>query len=510
MKKLISLLLTMAMMLSMFSFISVFAAETVVFEEGFENGLENWTKKKGNEDEKQYLANEKAKDGKNSLCVTDDTDAGAFGFQSINIPATPGVTYTVSGDLFSEGTASNKIFFTYIDAEGTRLFNQSFGAKAVGAWENVSLTQLAPAGTVAIVLHLTGSKVGIGTTYYDNIKITTDGKAGEATAPTIVPSTTTTNPAVGGEVVFADSFENGTDNWKFNGVKASEENSKFVTDKASDGKVAAYVVDDSEEAAFGFVSKKLPATAGATYTITGDTYNVEGVGAKLFIGFFGSDDKRIVSKSVGKSTVGEWVSISLTEVAPEGTVSMLVYITGSAKTVGTSYVDNVKVVCESAAAPKEESKMDSLNKSSIALFVGSANALVNGEKTLIDKTNDKVIATIVDSRTLVPVRFIAENFGAEVGWDDATRTVTLTLKDKTVKIVLDKAEIDINGQVTTIDVPAQSIEGRTMLPLRAFVENVMGKKIFWDARGLIVITDLDMLDANADKAIIDELVETIK
>ena len=73
--------------------------------------------------------------------------------------------------------------------------------------------------------------------------------------------------------------------------------------------------------------------------------------------------------------------------------------------------DNVVVLDE---APKEESKLDLLNKSSIMLFVGSANALVNGEKTLIDKTNDKVIATIVDSRTLVPVRFIAESFGAEV------------------------------------------------------------------------------------------------
>ena len=49
-----------------------------------------------------------------------------------------------------------------------------------------------------------------------------------------------------------------------------------------------------------------------------------------------------------------------------------------------------------------------------------------------------------------------------------------------------------------------------MLPLRAFVENVMGKKIFWDARGLIVITDTDVLDAEADKAVIDSLVEKIK
>ncbi|MBE7020765.1 MAG: hypothetical protein E7411_04950 [Ruminococcaceae bacterium] len=155
-------------------------------------------------------------------------------------------------------------------------------------------------------------------------------------------------------------------------------------------------------------------------------------------------------------------------------------------------------------------KYDDITNNGISLFVGTPNALVKGEKTLINKSNDKVIATIVNSRTLVPVRFIAENFGAEVGWDDATRTVTLTLKDKTVKIVLDKAEIDINGAVTTIDVPAQSIEGRTMLPLRAFVENVMGKKIFWDARGLIVITDTDVLDAEADKAVIDSLVEKIK
>ena len=37
-----------------------------------------------------------------------------------------------------------------------------------------------------------------------------------------------------------------------------------------------------------------------------------------------------------------------------------------------------------------------------------------------------VMPVIINSRTLVPVRAIAESFGSEVGWDGATKTVTIT------------------------------------------------------------------------------------
>lgn len=148
---------------------------------------------------------------------------------------------------------------------------------------------------------------------------------------------------------------------------------------------------------------------------------------------------------------------------------------------------------------------------SVALKVGNPNAAAFGEAKLIDSNNPVVKPLIVDSRTLVPVRFISESFGGEVGWDDDTRTVTIKIDGKTVTMVLDKNELMIDGAVVaTMDVPAQSIEGRTMVPLRALCETVLNKNVFWDDRGLIVISDSEgFLDAQKDKAIIDDMVKYV-
>ena len=51
----------------------------------------------------------------------------------------------------------------------------------------------------------------------------------------------------------------------------------------------------------------------------------------------------------------------------------------------------------------------------------------------IARINDKIVTldappTIINGRTMVPIRFISEAFGATVDWDNATRTVTIKLK----------------------------------------------------------------------------------
>ncbi len=121
------------------------------------------------------------------------------------------------------------------------------------------------------------------------------------------------------------------------------------------------------------------------------------------------------------------------------------------------------------------------------LKVGSEKAFYFGAEKQIDPANDQVKALVVDGRTLVPVRFLAENYGAVVGWDDATQTVTLTLGTKNVTIKLGEQKINVNGQEIKIDVPAQTIEERTMLPLRAFVENVMEKTVHYDAANELIV-----------------------
>lgn len=62
----------------------------------------------------------------------------------------------------------------------------------------------------------------------------------------------------------------------------------------------------------------------------------------------------------------------------------------------------------------------------IQLWIGKSQAKINGVTTLIDLINTKVVPEIINSRTMLPLRFITENLGAEVIWDSTTQTVTIT------------------------------------------------------------------------------------
>lgn len=61
----------------------------------------------------------------------------------------------------------------------------------------------------------------------------------------------------------------------------------------------------------------------------------------------------------------------------------------------------------------------------IVLTIGSSKALVNGTSMPIDPSNPKVVPVIIASRTMLPVRFVAEQLGCSITYDAATRIVTV-------------------------------------------------------------------------------------
>ena len=93
--------------------------------------------------------------------------------------------------------------------------------------------------------------------------------------------------------------------------------------------------------------------------------------------------------------------------------------------------------------------------------------------------------TIVDGRTLVPVRGVFEALGFEVDWDQDVQMATLTRDDFVVRIIIGQPTFGIDDYVNEatgnveLDVPAQIIDGRTMLPIRAVLEAV-GYYVDWD------------------------------
>ena len=88
---------------------------------------------------------------------------------------------------------------------------------------------------------------------------------------------------------------------------------------------------------------------------------------------------------------------------------------------------------------------------------------VNNE--IIDFSGDQP-PIIQNGRTLVPFRAVFEKMGASVDWDNDNKICKASLTDTTVSICIDSTTVAVNGKATVkSDVPAQIINGRTMVPI---------------------------------------------
>lgn len=93
---------------------------------------------------------------------------------------------------------------------------------------------------------------------------------------------------------------------------------------------------------------------------------------------------------------------------------------------------------------------------------------------------------IKDDRTLVPMRRIFEALDAQVFWDEPSQTVMAVHDTDVVLFHIGKAELYKNGElIYTMPVPAQIINDRTLVPLRAVAES-FGADVGWDGVDYVV------------------------
>ncbi len=107
---------------------------------------------------------------------------------------------------------------------------------------------------------------------------------------------------------------------------------------------------------------------------------------------------------------------------------------------------------------------------------------INLNGTTLSLSKDPVI---INGSTLVPMREIFEAMGAKVDWDGETQTVTGTTNGTTVNMTIGSSAITKNGVTSSLGVPAQLIDGYTMVPVRAVAES-FGAKVDWDGTNKIV------------------------
>ena len=119
--------------------------------------------------------------------------------------------------------------------------------------------------------------------------------------------------------------------------------------------------------------------------------------------------------------------------------------------------------------------------SCVAFADDEIKILLNGNALTMDQP-----PIIVEGRTLVPLRAIFEGLGASVEWDDATKTATGIKDGKEIKITINNTTAFVDGSAVTLDVPAQIVNSRTLVPVR-FISESLGEKVDWDGNTRTVI-----------------------
>lgn len=123
------------------------------------------------------------------------------------------------------------------------------------------------------------------------------------------------------------------------------------------------------------------------------------------------------------------------------------------------------------------------------------NVKVDGE----DKVSKEMPSFIYQKRTLVPIRFLSETFGASVDWNSKTQAATISLADKSIVLSIDKAEAIINGVTKPIEkaytprlVRVNGGSARTYVPLR-LISELFGYDVSWNNKSQTAIINTNTI-----------------
>jgi len=111
----------------------------------------------------------------------------------------------------------------------------------------------------------------------------------------------------------------------------------------------------------------------------------------------------------------------------------------------------------------------------VKVVIGQKAATIDGVPVTMD-----VAPVIKDGRTMVPVRFIGEAFGAEVSWDGNARRVTYALEGVKIELVIGEKKARVNGKIVELDAEPIIVNERTLVPLR-FVGEHLNATFDWEA-----------------------------
>lgn len=121
-----------------------------------------------------------------------------------------------------------------------------------------------------------------------------------------------------------------------------------------------------------------------------------------------------------------------------------------------------------------------------AMAEENIKVVLNGTELTFD-----VPPQLIEDRTMVPMRKIFEAFGAKIDWDDSTQTITATKETSVITMQIDNPVITVDGEKVTLDVPPQLVNDRTLVPVRAVAEGLDAAVDWNDETQTVTITKPD-------------------
>ncbi len=100
--------------------------------------------------------------------------------------------------------------------------------------------------------------------------------------------------------------------------------------------------------------------------------------------------------------------------------------------------------------------------------------VING-KTVDSDVNPMII----NGRTMVPVRILFDTFGADVLWNESLRQVIISTAASVIVLTIGSKTAYIDGVGRTVDVPPTIVDGRTLVPIR-FISDVLHYDVVWN------------------------------
>ncbi len=350
-KRLTSLIIVSALILSAFSVVSVFSADEL-FSLNFESDG-GWSPWSATGAELNTISTEVYSEGAKALYMSDDSSELTAGIKTDRINVTPGESYTALCDFYLV-SGNISVNLRFYDASGKQLSSKS-GKGVQKKWVNIAITDIAPSDAATCDIVIASVKASKAFGYVDNIKVLKGVAAAGTISNAKVPESTATDGASEattavtpeedgideGTLIYSYGFENGLGSWTY----ATSNSNSYVTEittTASEGKMAVAVNDPDSNVGPGIASEKIPVSEGNSYTTVGDFIGKGGT-IKLFNKYYNASGTLLSSLSTAIPASAAWTSFPYTTKAPADACFMEVVICGIKASTGEVYADNIQV-----------------------------------------------------------------------------------------------------------------------------------------------------------------------